>query len=402
MTTYPHLLRSSSQTLSLPGSPLSDIIPLLTEDEEYLSLHDKALIQDWEKENVYDSEDEHLIGEAQRVRSEAPGEPVRRLFKDRKPASCECGLFQPCQECQWFLTNESLAMGLRTHSKSPTISEEGSSPDSDSQESDLGLGPRDGRPDISCLQPLKVVTTGRIKNLLTSVKYLEQSTEYQESCMLMEDIIFTLSSTSSGSSSSKTATDSVWENRQATLVQSARLKLIATYYQLRAHPSTLGTTSASTETLYPKTARDHALEVLTSLETTCGLAAWLLQTKKSFLKTCKSILLETLCSSTSKSLRTPIRPTVNQSPRCRPLKKTESSFTGNGIRKSASGSSRVSMTPLRPYVRHREESPTLLKQKRKMLNGSAFIDLTESDPDDLSLSSSMGTLDWGRQSSRRT
>ena len=413
MTTYPHLLRSSSETLSLPGSPLSVTTPLsvasgstmraespqsplLTEDEELEQqaweayqperreqiarllredAHDLALIQDWQRDNEDNKEN-----------------VPRRLFKDPKPATCRCGLFQPCQDCRMYLTRESLAMGLKTRSRSPTTSEEESSQDSDSQESDLGLEPRDGRPDISCLQPLKVVSTGRIKNLLISVKLLEQSTEYHESSMLMEDIIFTLSSTSSESSSSRTATVSASENRQATLVQSARLKLIAIYYQLRAHPSTLGTTSASMVTSFPKTAKDRALAVLTSHEMTCGPAAWLLQTKKNFYSTCKSILRETSYCSTNKSRRTPGEPTRNQSLKCPPLKKTVSSFIGSGIRKPGNGSSRTSATQSMQFARLREESPTLLKQRRRTKSGSNYIDLTESDPDDLSQSSYMEIL----------
>lgn len=422
MTTFPDLLRSSSRTLSLPGSPLSDTTlsnhpdsPLITEDEEreyqaWMAYqpqrrqdmarllrqeddHDRALIQEWEKENIEDESEDELIALAQRTPSPPPTEPVRRYFVDTKPATCRCGLFQPCQECRMFLTNESLEMGLKIHSKSPTTSEEESSQGSDYPGSDLGLDPRDGRPDISCLQPLKVVTVGRINSLLTSVNLLVQSTEYHESSMLMEDIIFTLSSTSKESSNSRTATVSAWESHQETRVQSARLKLIATYYQLRAHPSTLGTTFPSMEMSSQKTAKDRALEELTSLATTCGLEAWLLQTKKSFLKTCKSILQETTSFSISKLPRTPTRSTASLNPRCRPSKKTASSFTGNGIRKFGSGLSLTSPTQSRRYVPLREESPTLLKQRRKMLAGCNYIDLTENDLEGRSHSSSSETLD---------
>lgn len=428
MTTYPHLLRSLSQTPTHQESPLSDTVlsdhpdsPLLTQDEEWENYRpddrktiienlllcrehegDQARIRDWQRENVSDSsEDEFvemaqgtpvkLLGEATPIR--VLGGPSRRLFKNPNPPTCRCGLFQPCQECRMFLTKESLEMGVKTHSKSQTTSEAESWPDSDCPASDLDLENRDGRPDISSLLPLKVVSTGRINNLLIFAKRLVQSTEYHENSMLMEDIIFTLSSTSNENSNSRTVIDSAWENDQETRVQSARLKLIVTYYQLRAHPSTLGTMLESTEISSPTTARDHALADLTQLETTCGQAAWLLQTKKSFLKTCKSILRETLFCSTNRSQRTPGESTQTHSLRCPPLKKTASSFIGSGIRKPGHGSSRISATQSMQFARLREESPTLLRQKRKTGNGSNYIDLTESDPDDLSPSSYTGTRD---------
>ena len=300
-----------------------------------------------------------------------------------KSQTCRCGLFTPCRDCRDFLTKESLGLLPPTRSRSQTISEPVSSPVVVSQESDWGQESHALPPAISSSRSLNLDMIGHTSGLLNASKLLAQSTTYPESAMRMADIIFIVSSTSSGSSTSKTCTDSASDHLKMIRAESALSKLIATYCQLRAHPSTFGTTRQNTVMSYPQTASDLVLEDLMSLATTCGQEAWLKQTKHSFLKTLAAILREISSCSTAKFKNSQIHDGAQSLQNYLAWKRMESSSTGNGTRKQDAGSSRTSATPFRVSRQRREDSPTLQRRKKR-IDDTVIVDLL-SDSDDQSL-----------------
>lgn len=215
-----------------------------------------------------------------------------------------------------------------------------------SQESDKEQDEQDGLPVFSCSRTLRVATIGRTNALSTLSRILVESTTYHESATRMSAIISIVSSTSSESSNSKTYISSALDRLKEMRAEAALAKLIATYSRFREHPLTRGTMLESTVTSLRRTSNVHVPGDLTSLATTCTQAAWLFQTKGSFLKTLGNIQRETLSYSTAKSvnLETKRSAKTSQVPTYRKSKKTGSTSIGNATPKSDDGSWRASRT----------------------------------------------------------
>lgn len=216
----------------------------------------------------------------------------------------------------------------------------------ESLESDREMDEQDGLPVFSSSRILRAATIGRTNSLSTLSRILVESTTYHESATRMAAIISIVSSTLNESSNSKTSIVSALDRLKEMRAEAALAKLIATYSQFREHPLTRGTMSESTVTSLRQLSRDPVPGDLMSLATTCTQAAWLFQTKGSFLKTLGNIQRETLSYSTARSVnlgtRHTARPTrIQTSRKSRP---TVSTFTGNAIPTSGGGSWRASQT----------------------------------------------------------
>lgn len=215
-----------------------------------------------------------------------------------------------------------------------------------SQESDKEQDEQDGLPVFSCSRTLRAATIGRTNALSTLSRILVESTTYHESAMRMSAIISIVSSISSESSNSKMYISSALDRLKEIRAEAALVKLIATYSRFREHPLTRGTMLESTVMSLRRTSNVHVPGDLTSLATTCTQAAWLFQTKGSFLKTLGNIQRETLSYSTAKSenLGTKRSAKTSQVPTYRKSKRTGSTSIGNATPKSDDGSWRASRT----------------------------------------------------------
>lgn len=386
-TTPPPLRRRNAASVLVPDTPppaLTAFPSFNEEDEDKLEWD--HLTSESDKENCsppstqteFRCQSKSMTTNAQDDRGRHPLEAMETR------CSCDkCEIFQTCEACKMFLTRESLGLQPPTLSKSPTTSALESSPVQESQASGWEQAVLDSLPVISCSRSLNLDMIGRTNALLNLSRTLAASTTFHESAMKMADIIFIVSSTSNENSTSRTSTVSASDHLKMTRAESALSKLIATYFQLRSHPTTLGTIRASTVMSCPQTASDLVLEDLTSLATTCGQEAWLKQTKRSFLKTLAAILREiSSCSTTRFSLLQTQNGTQSQQ-NYLAWKRMASSSTGNVTRKHDAGSSKPSATRFRVSKPRRGDSPTPQRPRQK-IDGSLIIDLT-SDSDDQSL-----------------
>ena len=233
---------------------------------------------------------------------------------------------------------EELAL-RQTHSSSPIISAKMTSKELGSLAHALDLGDPDGLVDLCCLRTLNVATPGRMMKLLNLAKRLTSSTTSVESSTRMADIIFTLCSTSVGSSRLKMSTDFAWEHGGQARTEHALDKLIAIFCQSFERRSTPGTMLENMETSSRVISTGLLLGGLTQLETISGQEAWLCQQKTHFLRMLKSILQEITVSTRlpSNPPRIPSLESLEDNLTCLNWSQEDSQSTGIATRLSEGG-----------------------------------------------------------------